>query len=188
MTFDIQEVERILNTQFNCKVQDGGYKDHAQGHRTLRIIVGKKSNPAYNPTGLEGQKKQPKMVPDVRIVFMPAGADEDWLIKAVQNIKKTLPENQEITKDESISVMGIGGQFAEAPQPQWDDQQVGKEASKTVENQLDIKEPNNNDIIMGALSDIADTLKGLNDRLNKLEEKKKPGRPKVIEKDIENNA
>ena len=107
ITHDLDEIEKVINTQFPCKVQDRGYGHHKQGHRGIAIIVGKKENPAYNPTSpYKEMRNIPKEAPDVRMIYMPGDADENWLVNQVQNIKGSLPENQDLEfKKETLEKM-----------------------------------------------------------------------------------
>ena len=96
---DVLGVEKILNTRFKCYVRDLGRKYHKEGHWTIGIIVGKKANPEYNPRSeLSGQVRASKLVgrlmPDVRIIHIPGNAAVRDLVDRVERIRVSLPQHR----------------------------------------------------------------------------------------------
>jgi len=179
----IQEIERICNNRFNCKVQDWGFGTNVKGKREIHIIVGKKINPGFDPNSVYSNiKKNAKYIPDVRIKFIEPGAEEKDIILAIMNIKNSLPEDREIIIDSQIA--GIS-QVEIKNEPIIEQNNVEKVISEDEHPADKQPEKDKNDMIMGALDDIANMLGDLTKRVGILEEKKPQGRPKkVVEEDI----
>ncbi len=160
---DTEEIERILNTQFHCKVQDWGYGHHKAGYHSIGIIVGKKDNPGYDPgSAYKEIRNAPKEVPDVRGMHIPGDADENWLINQAQNIKKTLPDNQNLEfKSDVLEKLQKSNsrQRIEQPQPK---------PINTEQQDKDLATKEKDDQVMSALTDLTDLVGGLGKQMGEI--------------------
>ena len=164
MALSIKRIEAICKSKFPCKVQDGGFGDHKHGYRTVKIIVGKKANTAFE-SDVDKRKKLKKgdicrrrEIPDVRIIYVPGNASRDWLLTQIKRIYKTLPENQTIgptNRDDSIvGIEGDPNQFYAKPkkrkkvEPDWDEEEdwdEDEESEKEEEFEEDWDDENDED-------------------------------------------
>lgn len=175
-THSVEDIERVCNMVFPCKVQSRGYEIHKEGHHTVTIIVGKKLNPAYAPDhGDPKLRKNKKEIPDERVIHISGGMTEEALIVKIQNIKKTLPDPdmRDIPKITDRDITGI-----EAPEPlppplmeQLPDQPLQVKTEKEHDTDLKNTEENDKqeDQITDTLLTIVDKLDDMDKRMNKLE-------------------
>ena len=98
-----RQIENLAKSLFPCYVQDGGFGDHAEGKRQIRLIVGKKVNPNYDEKATSGPASH-KFEPDVRIIYVRPGEDESVVKELLLKIKKSL-ETKEPVIDPSITSM-----------------------------------------------------------------------------------
>ena len=176
MALSLSEVEQVCRTQFPCEVKDKGSGIHAMGHHTFEIIVGMKKNPAHDKSdgALPGQKTAPPLIPDSRTLHIPGNWDADKLLDKIQGIKNSLPENRSLPNFDK-KITGIAGN----PEGMYDPELVKK--AKQRERQMEQATAQNEQIV-ATLGTMANALTKLNERLDKLEAKKKPGRKPKDEK------
>jgi len=174
MSLEIKQIIEICEKQFNCKVQDKGFGIHSGGYRTLHIIVGKKVNPGYDPNNAwPAIAKNPKLIPDARVVHIQPWISEDDLITRLGVIKKSLPENRELPiRDEKIAgIEPKDKKFRETPPPAEAPTSKVEIDENDVHPADKIDDLDKEDVIVDALANVVSSLDDIGKRLNKLENK-----------------
>lgn len=99
---NLQDVYNVAKTLFPCKVtvdpRTGGFGERSNGTRTIKLIVGKKKNPVFDPNITDPKSNLSKpSVADVRIInIMPGITVKELIENHLMNIKNSLERKEDI--------------------------------------------------------------------------------------------
>lgn len=107
---NLQDVSDVANKLFPCTVTvdsiTGGYGEKSDGTRVVRLIVGWKKNPIYDPNIINPQdKKSNPKAADVRIISITPGITAKELIDFhLTKIQKSLQNKDQVIDNEISSI------------------------------------------------------------------------------------
>jgi len=156
----LKQVEEIANKYFRCIVRPI-HETHAKGYKGIKLVVGWKANPAYDPNidpnnpplelranpELLKNKTNPK-APDVRIIWLPPGTTEEeliekWIIPIQNSLKEKKPiyeaKEKNVTKiggesDADLAAKVVSGEKIDSRFDEWEDGYENEEEISEVEN------------------------------------------------------
>ncbi len=143
----LKEVEKIANKYFKCIVRPID-EIHAKGYKGVKLIVGTKQNPAYDPSinpdapdlaieykqnpALLANKMNPE-APDIRILWLPPGTTDTELVEFCVRIQASLKAKKpiimkdptmtkiETESDADLAAKVANGEKDDSRYEEWDD-------------------------------------------------------------------
>jgi len=107
---NLEDVYNVAKTLFPCKVtvdaRTGGFGERSNGTRTIKLIVGKKKNPVFDPNITDPNNNLGKpSVADVRIIsIMPGITVKELLENHLMSIKNSLERKEDIIDDKITGI------------------------------------------------------------------------------------